>query len=81
MQSMSRDSGARRGAKLTRMRAAGSGIQVGTKVELRRQEDDSEQQSADTHPVGIAEHPYTMTKLRPEWLRGQANPCISEVPS
>jgi hypothetical protein len=41
-------------------------------VELRRQEDDSEQQSTNTHPVGIGEHPYTKTKLRPEWLRGQA---------
>ena len=54
------------------MRAAGAGIQIGTKVELRRQEDDSEQQSKDTHPVGISVHPYTKTKLRPEWLRGQA---------
>jgi hypothetical protein len=41
-------------------------------VELRRQKDDSEQQSTDTRPVGISEHPRTKTKLRPEWLRGQA---------
>jgi hypothetical protein len=66
------DSRARRGAKLTRMRTAGPGIQIGTKVELRRQENDSEQHSTDTRPVGISEHPYTKTKLRPEWLRGQA---------
>ena len=70
--SVSRDSGAGRGAKLTRMRSRGSGIQIGTKVELCGQEDDSEQQSADTGPVGINEHLYTKTKLRPEWLRGQA---------
>src|ERR1700686_1385009 len=71
-QSLSRDCGARRGAELTRMRAAGPGIQIGAKVELRRQEDDSEQHSTDTRPVRISEHPYAMTKLRPEWLRGQA---------
>jgi hypothetical protein len=72
IQNLGRDGGARRGAKLTRMRATGAGIQIGTKVELRRQEDDSEQQSTDTRPVGISKHPYTKTKLRPEWLRGQA---------
>src|ERR1700732_2846035 len=66
------DSGACRGAKLTRMRTARAGIQIGTKVELRRQENDSEQHSTDTRPVGISEHRYTKTKLRPEWLRGQA---------
>jgi hypothetical protein len=38
------------------MRATGAGIQIGTKVELRRQEDDSEQQSTDTHPVRVGEH-------------------------
>jgi hypothetical protein len=69
---LGRDRGARRGAKLTRMRATGGGIQIGTKVELRRQEDNSEQQSIDTRPVRISEHPRTKTKLRPEWLRGQA---------
>jgi hypothetical protein len=72
IESLGGDGGARRGAKLTRMRATEAGIQIGTKVELRRQEDDSEQQSTDTRPVGISEHPYTKTKLRPEWLRGQA---------
>jgi hypothetical protein len=72
IQSIGRDGGARRGAKLTRMRATGAGIKIGTKVELRRQEDDSEHHSTDTRPVRISEHPYTKTKLRPEWLRGQA---------
>jgi hypothetical protein len=74
IQSLSRDRGARGGAELTRMRAAGAGIQIGTKMELRGQEDDSEQHSRNTSPVRISEHPsYTKTKLRPEWLRGQAN--------
>ena len=70
---LGRDHGARRGAKLTRMRATGAGIQIGTKVELRRQENNTEQHSTDPRPVGISEHPYTMTKLRMEWLRGQAS--------
>ena len=70
--SVCRDSGAGRGAKLTGMRPRGIGIQIGTKVELCSQEDDSEQQCADTGPVGISEHLFTKTKLRPEWLRGQA---------
>jgi hypothetical protein len=54
------------------MCSGGIGIQIGTKVELCGQEDDSEQQSEDTGPVEISEHLYTKTKLRPEWLRGQA---------
>jgi hypothetical protein len=57
IESLGRDGGARRGAKLTRMRATGAGIEIGTKVELRRQEDDSEQHSTDTRPVRIREHP------------------------
>jgi len=44
VQRLSGNSGACRGAKLTGMRAAGPGIQIGTKVELRREEDHSEQQ-------------------------------------
>jgi hypothetical protein len=72
IESLGRDGAARRRTKLTRMRTTGAGIQIGTKVELRRQKDDSEQQSTDTRPVGISEHPRTKTKLRPEWLRGQA---------
>jgi hypothetical protein len=59
MQSLRRDCGARRGAKLTGMRTAWSGIQIGTKVELSRQEDNSEQQSADTQLLRVAEHPHT----------------------
>jgi hypothetical protein len=71
VKSVSRDRGARRGAKLTGMRTGGTGIQIGTKVELCGQEDNSEQQSEDTHPVRGSEHLYGKTKLRPEWLRGQ----------
>jgi hypothetical protein len=60
------------GTKLTRMRTAGPGIQIGTKVELRRQEDDSEQQSTQSGLIRVSEHLSTKTKLRLEWLRGQA---------
>src|SRR5580700_2526225 len=59
---LGRDGGARRGTKLTRMRAAGAGIEIGTKVELRRQEDKTEQHSTDTRLVGISEHPYTLRR-------------------
>jgi len=55
------------------MRAAtGPGVEIGAKVELRSQEDDSEQQGADTGTAGVGEHLSTKTKLRTEWLRGQA---------
>ena len=57
IESLGRDGGARRGAKLTRMRAAGAGIEIGTKVKLRGQEDNTEQHSTDTRPVRISEHP------------------------
>jgi hypothetical protein len=59
MQSLRRDRGARCGAKLTGMRTAWPGIQIGTKMKLSRQEDNSEQQSADTQLLRVAEHPYT----------------------
>src|SRR5580692_3156575 len=72
IQSLCGDRGACRGTKLTGMGTAGVRSQIGTKVELRRQEDDSEQQSAQSRPVGVDEHLSTKTKLRPEWLRGQA---------
>ena len=72
IQSLRGNRGARRRTKLTRMRTARVRRQIGTKVELRRQEDDSEQQSAQSRPVGVNEHLCTKTKLRPEWLRGQA---------
>jgi hypothetical protein len=54
------------------MRPAGVRSQIGTKVKLRRQEDDSEQQSTQSRPIGVNEHLSTKTKLRAEWLRGQA---------
>jgi hypothetical protein len=54
------------------MRTARPGIQIGTKVELRREEDDPEQQGAKTKPIGVNGHLCTKTKLRLEWLRGQA---------
>ena len=72
IQSLGGDCGACCRAKLTGMRPAWVRRQIGTKVELRRQEDDSEQQSAQSRPVGVDEHLSTKTKLRPEWLRGQA---------
>lgn len=73
MQGLRGDCGARGGAELTGMRTGGTGIQIGTKVELCGQEDNSEQQSGDTHPARGSEHLYSKTKLRPEWLRGQAS--------
>jgi hypothetical protein len=39
------------------MQAARPGLQLGTKVELRGQEDDSEQQGAKTGATGVGEHP------------------------
>jgi hypothetical protein len=57
MQSLRRDGGTRRRAKLTGMGTTGRGIQIGTEMELRRQEDNSEQQTANTRPLEIAEHP------------------------
>lgn len=61
-----------RRAKLAGMRAAGHGVEIGAKVELRGQEDHAEQQSANAGPMGVAKHLSNKTKLRLEWLRGQA---------
>src|SRR5271167_2105279 len=72
IESRSSNRGTRCRTKLTGMRTARRRIHIGTKVELRRQEDDSEQQSTDTRPLRVSEHLSTKTKLRPEWLRGQA---------
>jgi hypothetical protein len=85
IQSLRGNHGARRRTKLTGMRTAGVRSQIGTKVELRRQEDDSEQQSAQSGLVGVSEHLSTKTKLRLEWLRGQAtdrggSPLFASIP-
>lgn len=62
-----------RQAKLTRMRpATGASVQIGAKVELRGQEDNSEQQGTETGATGVDGHVSAKTKLRTEWLRGQA---------
>src|SRR5580704_5867312 len=72
IQSLRGNRGACRRTKLTGMRPSGVRSQIGTKVELRRQEDDSEQQSTQSGLIRVSEHLSTKTKLRPEWLRGQA---------
>jgi len=54
------------------MRTSGPGVQIGAKVELCRQEDNPEQQCAKTEPIGVNGHLGTKTKLRLEWLQGQA---------
>gem|GEM_PF-1295091 len=57
--------------QLARMRAAGGGIQVGAKMELRRQKDNPQQQGTNPQSVRVREHIFTKTELRLEWLRGQ----------
>lgn len=47
-------------------------------MELRRQEDDAEQQGTITQLFRVTEHLCTKTKLRPEWLRGQAMGAAKE---
>jgi hypothetical protein len=74
MPNLGSDYGAGRRTKLARMRTTRPGTQIGAKVELRRQEDDSEQQSAKTYLSGMQEHLYTKTELSPQRLLGQATP-------
>src|SRR5580692_487396 len=54
--SLSRNCRACGRTKLTGVRTTWRGIQVGTKVELRRQEDDSEQQSAKSCLIRVNGH-------------------------
>jgi hypothetical protein len=43
-------------------------------MELRREEDDPEEQGKKADSMRIAKHVMTKMELRPEWLRGQAIP-------
>jgi hypothetical protein len=72
-ESLRGDCRTRRRAELARVRtAARAGVQIGAKMELRGQEDNSEQQGTETGTAGVGKHLSDKTKLRPEWLRGQA---------
>jgi len=62
------------------MRGGRSGRQVGAKVELRPEEDNSEEQRQNANSLSLGLHVLTKTKLRLEWLRGQVNPSVGEVP-
>jgi hypothetical protein len=52
--------------------ATGASVQIGAKVELRGQEDNSEQQGTETGATGVDGHLFAKKKLRTEWLPGQA---------
>lgn len=58
------------------MRSRGPCIQIGAIVELRRKEDHSEKQRSEPYLIRFEEHLYTETKLRLEWLRGQATDWV-----
>lgn len=79
VQGLSGDNGGSRRTKLTGMGTAGSGIEIGAIVELRRKEDHSEKQGSEPYSMRIEEHLCTMTKLRLEWLRGQATDWAGRV--
>lgn len=61
-----------RRAKLAWMRTARAGMEIGARVKLARQKDECEQQGGKPHSIGVGEHLDDTTKLRLEWLQGQA---------
>ena len=65
------DYGTRCRANRADVRGGRSVRQVGAKVELRAQENDSEEQRQNTDSVSIGRHVSNKTKLRWERLRGQ----------
>lgn len=48
-------------------------------MELRAQEDDPEEQRQNADMLSLGLHVLTKTKLRPEWLQGQAEPSLPGV--
>jgi len=58
-----------------------SGSQVGTKVKLRREEENPEEQNQDASTSCPDGHVLTKTELRSDWLRGQGSTGVSLVPS
>jgi len=70
----------RRRAERTNVRAGGTGRQVGAKMELRREKYDPEEQRQNADSRCLAGHVLTKTKLRQEWLRGQAPPAPGVSP-
>ena len=70
-QSLSRDGSAGRRTNLTGMGVSRRGVQIGTKVELRGQKDNSEQQGVRPRGAGFSKHPFGRMELRLERLPGQ----------
>ena len=65
--------GARGRADRAKVRGGRRGRQLRTKVELRPNEDDPEEQRQNADALSLGLHVLTKTELRPEWLRGQVN--------
>ena len=72
VQGLSGDNRADSRTKLTDVRATRAGIQVGAKMELRREESNSEEQSPKPSFFTNPRHVVPKTQTMPEWLRGQA---------
>lgn len=65
------------------MRGGGRGRQIRTKMELRTQEDNPEEQRRNADALRVGLHVLSKTKLRREWLQGQAQlvaACRGPVP-
>ena len=58
-----------------------NGRQVGAKVELRPKKDTPEEQRQNADMPSLGLHVLTKTKLRLEWLQGQANHLLRGLPA
>ena len=62
------------------MRGGRRGRQIRTRMELRTQEDNPEEQRENANAPCFAPHVLTKTKVREEWLRGQVKHIAPGAP-
>ena len=62
------------------MRACGAGVEIGTKVQLRAEEEDRQENGNDANSRPFIRHVYIQEELKEEWLPGQGS-WASEAPT
>jgi len=55
------------------MRACGAGVEIGTKVQLRAEEEDRQENGNDANSRPFIRHVYIQEELKEEWLPGQGS--------
>ena len=73
---LGRDYGSHGGTSGAEVRGRRIGRQIGTKVKLRREEENPDEQNQDASTICPDGHVLTKTELRAVWLRGQGNRAV-----